>query len=171
MPITSRFVVRSAIGLLAVGFLTLLGIVGMTIWLGERAQVYFNDVIEARDTRGSAVELRNAVQTAESSQRGFLVTGNEIYLAPYDTAKAMALRQLDTLEAGARAATRQPRSCFAAGAVITEKIGEMDQTIALKNDLQGCGGAGAVPHQSRQGADGRGQRFPVRHHPAPPTNG
>ena len=80
----------------------LFAIVGMTIWLGERAQVYFNEVIEARDTRGSAVELRNAVQAAESSQRGFLVTGNEIYLAPYDSAKALALRQLDTLQAHAR---------------------------------------------------------------------
>jgi hypothetical protein len=47
----------------------------MTSWLGERAQVYFNDVIEndvieARDTRGPAVELRSALQTAESAQRG-----------------------------------------------------------------------------------------------------
>ena len=63
MSISSRFVVQSTIALLVVGFLTLLGIVGMTIWLGERAQIYFNEVIEARDTRASAVELRNAVQT------------------------------------------------------------------------------------------------------------
>ena len=90
MPISSRFFVQSTTALLLVGFLALLGIVGMTFWLGERAQVYFNDVIEARDARGAAVDLRNAVQTAESSQRGFLFTGNEIYLAPYDTAKALA---------------------------------------------------------------------------------
>jgi len=50
MPITSRFVVRSSIGLLAVGFLTLFGIVAMTIWLNERAQDYFNGVIDARDS-------------------------------------------------------------------------------------------------------------------------
>lgn len=134
MPITSRFVIRSTIGLLAVGFLTLLGIVGTTIWLGERAQVYFNEVIEARDTRGSAVELRDAVRTAESSQRGFLVTGNEIYLAPYDSAKTLALRQLETLQ---RTLTAYPESealLLRLKTVITEKISEMDQTIALKND-------------------------------------
>lgn len=134
MPITSRFVVRSTIGLLAVGFLTLLGIVGMTIWLGERARVYFNEVIEARDTRGSAVELRDAVRTAESSQRGFLVTGNEIYLAPFDSAKTLALQHLDKLRV---ALTRYPESealLARLTAVITEKIAEMDQTIALKND-------------------------------------
>src|SRR6187551_361455 len=97
MPISSRFFVRSTTALLFVGFLALLGIVGMTFWLGERAQLYFNDVIEARDARGAAVDLRNAVQTAESGQRGFLFTGNEIYLAPYDTAKALAFRQLETV--------------------------------------------------------------------------
>ena len=136
MPITSRFVVRSTIGLLAVGFLALLGIIGMTMWLGERAQVYFNDAIEARDTRGSAVELRNAVQTAESSQRGFLVTGNEIYLAPYGSAKALALRQLDALRRtlGPYADSEVMLSRLAT--IIAEKFAEMDQTIALKTELR-----------------------------------
>ena len=91
MTISSRSFVQSTTALLFIGFLALLGIVGMTFWLGERAHVYFNDVIDARDARGAAVDLRNAVQTAESGQRGFLFTGNEIYLAPYDTAKALAL--------------------------------------------------------------------------------
>ena len=134
MSISSRFVVQSAIGLLAVGLLTLLGIVGMTIWLGERAQVYFNEVIEARDTRASAVELRNAVQSAESSQRGFLLTGNEIYLAPYGTAKTQAQRQLEALK---RALASYPESqviLARLSAIMTEKFDEMDRTIALKSD-------------------------------------
>ena len=96
MQAPQRSVVQSAF--LFVGFLALLGIVGMTFWLGERAQVHFGEVIAARDTRGSAVDLRNAVLTAELSQRGFLFTGNEIYLAPYDTAKTQAQRQIDTLK-------------------------------------------------------------------------
>ena len=78
MPISSRFVVRSTILLLGVGFLTLLGIVATTIWLSERAQYSFSEVVEARETRGASVELRTALQTAESSQRGYLATGNEI---------------------------------------------------------------------------------------------
>jgi CHASE3 domain sensor protein len=57
-------------------------IVAMNVWLGERAQSYFDDAIAARNTRVAAVELRSALQTAESSQRGFIITGNEIYLAP-----------------------------------------------------------------------------------------
>jgi two-component sensor histidine kinase/CHASE3 domain sensor protein len=134
MPIASRFVLRSTIALLAVGFLMLFGIVGMTIWLNERAQDYFRDVIEARDTRGSAVELRDAVRTAESSQRGYLLTGNEIYLAPYDSAKALAQRHLETLNRRFTLNEDKAPMLRRLMIVITEKIAEMDHTIALKND-------------------------------------
>jgi hypothetical protein len=37
--------------------------------------------------------LRSALQTAEASQRGFLLSNNEIYLSPYDSAKALAERK------------------------------------------------------------------------------
>lgn len=132
MPISSSFVVRSTIILLAVGFLTLLGIVGTTIWLGERSQFYFNEVIEARDTRTAAVELRNALQVAESSQRGFVLTGNEIYLAPYDNAKAQAFRQLKILnQALAREHESEPL-LQRLGQILAEKIVEMDGTTELK---------------------------------------
>jgi signal transduction histidine kinase len=134
MPITSRFFVQSTTALLLVGLLALLGIVGMTFWLGARAQVYFNEVIEARDARSSAVDLRNAVQTAESSQRGFLFTGNEIYLAPYNTAKALALRQLDEVNRMAAAYRGADASVARLTTIIHEKFNEMDQSIALKRD-------------------------------------
>ena len=134
MPISSRFVVQSTIVLLGIGLLALLGIVGATIWLGERAQVYFNIVIEARDIRSSAVELRSALHTAESSQRGLLVTGNEIYLAPYDNAKAQTEKQLDTLKRALAATPDSEAMVRRLATVVAEKFGEMDQTIALKND-------------------------------------
>src|SRR5471032_1710276 len=99
MPISSRFVVNSTIFLLLVGFLALFAIVGMTIWLGEKAQRYVDEASQVRDSRISAVELRSALQSAESSQRGFLVSGNEIYLAPYNSAKAHAQTQFERLKA------------------------------------------------------------------------
>jgi two-component sensor histidine kinase/CHASE3 domain sensor protein len=136
MSMSGRLVVQSAIGLLAVGFLALLGIIGMTSWLGERSQVYFRDVIEARDTRSAAVELRTALQTAESAQRGFLFTSNQIYLAPYDSQKVMALRQLETL---AKALAPYPETNVMVRRLtelVTEKFAEMDETIKLKNALR-----------------------------------
>jgi two-component sensor histidine kinase len=130
---TGRLVVQYTIALLAVGFLTLLSIVAMTIWLSERSRLYFNEAIEARDTRSAAVQLHNAVQTAESSQRGYLFTNNEIYLAPYDNAKAQASQQLEALRrllsgySGADVMLRRLNE------IIPAKLAEMDETIALKN--------------------------------------
>jgi signal transduction histidine kinase len=136
MPISGRFFVQSTTALLLVGFLALLGIVGMTFWLGERAQVYFNEVIAARDARSAAVDLRNALQTAESSQRGFLYTGNEVYLASYGPAKTLAERQLAAVNRmlasyeGLQAPLKRLTS------VINEKFAEMDLTIAMKRDYR-----------------------------------
>lgn len=134
MPITSRFVIQSTVGLLAIGFLTLFCIVGMTIWLGERARIYFDDVIQARTARGSAVELRDAIRTAESSQRGYLYTGNEIYLAPYDSAKTAARGQLESLITILAPYQVSAPMIRRLTTVVEEKIDEMDQTISLKNE-------------------------------------
>lgn len=132
MSITSRFFVQFSIGLIIVGFLALFAIIGMTIWLGGRAQVYFDEVIEARDTRASAVELRNAVQLAESSQRGFLVTGNEIYLAPYSTARSLAYRQLDEVTRNLALYKEKVPAVQRMAKLVSEKFSEMDETITLK---------------------------------------
>ncbi|MBS0549416.1 MAG: CHASE3 domain-containing protein [Proteobacteria bacterium] len=134
MPISIRYVVSSTILLLAVGFVTLLGIVGMTIWLNERARVYFDDVIEARDTRSAAVELRAALQTAESAQRGYMVSGNEIYLAPYDTAKSQIQRHLDEVKGLLKPYPETAVMLQRLTVLVRDKVAEMDQSIGLKND-------------------------------------
>ena len=133
MPISTRFVVNSAIILLSVGFLVLFGIIGMTVWLGERARIYSDEAGRLRDTRVAAVEFRSALQSAESSQRGFLVSGNEIYLAPYDTAKNQMNAQFGRVQqflAGSNLDSVLGRL----SGIIKEKIDEMDRTIALKAD-------------------------------------
>lgn len=125
-----------AVALLVVGFASLLAIVGAGVWLSERANTYFDATVEARDIRSAATELRHAVEAAESSQRGYLVGGNQIYLAPYATARTLALQQLAVLDtelanlADSRPAFERLRT------VIVEKVEEMDATIALKRDRQ-----------------------------------
>jgi signal transduction histidine kinase len=86
MPITSRGYARSSLALLIVGLLTLLGIVGATIWLVERTQVYFEEVVEAREARHASVNLRNMLQDAQSGQRGYLITLDSNYLDRYQEA-------------------------------------------------------------------------------------
>lgn len=125
-------VVRSTSVLLAIGFVVLLAIVAVTYMLAERSRASFDEVIAARDTRTTAVEIRNAMLTAESSQRGFVYNGNEIYLAPYDTAKTLALRRYDRLRSLLLADPTASASLDRLKVVMAEKFAEMDNTISLK---------------------------------------
>jgi signal transduction histidine kinase len=134
MSISNRIVLQTTVALLAMGLLSLLVIVGMTVWLGERAQISFDNAIEARDTRAAAVELRNAMLAAESSQRGYLVTGNEIYLAPYGAAKSLALRQLELVGRALMPRAQTQALLQRLSAVVADKFKEMDETIELKGD-------------------------------------
>ena len=118
---------------LTIGFLALILIVGTTIWLVERGSSLLEQSALQRSTRIAAEQLRDHLRTQESSERGFLLTGNQIYLAPYDTAKAEAMRELDQVtrlippDAPNRAML--PRLADA----VDEKIAEMDSCIALKS--------------------------------------
>ena len=134
MTISSRYIVRLTSAFLLVGFVALMAIVGMTFWLGEQANSYFQDAILARDTRGAGVELRGAIQTAESSQRGFVVTGNEIYLAPYQTAKAQVHKQLAALFGLLTPYPGSDAALARLSTILDGKLEEMDRTIALKRD-------------------------------------
>jgi two-component sensor histidine kinase len=109
-------------------------IVAMNVWLGERAQSYFEGAVAARDTRVAAVELRNAMQTAESSQRGFIITGNEIYLAPYQAAKIQAQRHLSALQTLLPSYPGSAVTLERLTAIVRTKFDELDRTIALKRD-------------------------------------
>lgn len=130
---SGRTVAFSAASLLAVGLAALVAIVGMTYYLAERSRTTFEQLLSARDARSAAVELRNALITAESSQRGFIVSGNEVYLAPYNTAKATATRNL---EAVATLLDDDPASAVISRLrqITEEKIAEMDRTITLKRE-------------------------------------
>ncbi len=96
MPISYRYVVRSTVVLLTIGLTALAGVVIATAWLSQRAEIYLGDVAAARDLRSAAVAVRDGLLSAESSQRGYLLTGNEIYLAPYDTAVTRSRVQLES---------------------------------------------------------------------------
>ena len=79
--VSKRLIIPISLVLLVVGLATLLAIVGMTAWLDNRATEHFDEVVKLRNIRLAAVELRSSVQSAESSERGFLLTSNKIYLS------------------------------------------------------------------------------------------
>ena len=134
MPISSRDPIRSTSSFLLIGFVALMAIVAMNFWLSERARFYSEEAISARDTRVAAVELRNSLLVAESSQRGFIITGNEIYLAPYQSAKVQAQRELSALRSLLPSYFDAEATLRRLSEILAAKFEEFDRTIALKRD-------------------------------------
>jgi signal transduction histidine kinase len=131
MPITSRAFIGSTVVMLLVGLVALLGIVGTTLWLGERSQVYFNEVVEARDARTAAVNLRHSLTLAESSQRGYLLTGEPGYLAPYQAAITDAPAQFAALQKVLIPYPQATEPVARLKIAIDSKLAEMAETISL----------------------------------------
>jgi two-component sensor histidine kinase/CHASE3 domain sensor protein len=121
----------------SIGAVALVAIVGATIWLGVRSQVYFDEVTRDHDIRAAAIELRVALETGESSQRGYLLSNNEIYLSPYDAAKLDAQRQVASLKQllGSDVNFATPIARLESDA--SQKLDEMDETITLQRTGHG----------------------------------
>jgi hypothetical protein len=77
-------------------------IVAVAFWLGARNKDDDEWVLHSLAVRDQLTQVRILVQAAETGQRGFLITGHDSYLAPYNNAVA-------TLPATLRSATRSPR--------------------------------------------------------------
>ena len=123
---------RLTVSLLIAGFVALAAIVAMTFWLNVHTQAVIEQVAAARALNSEAVGLRSALQAAESSQRGYLYTQNEIYLAPYEVAKTQARKQMELLQSGLSEYPGLPEARDKLSDVVAKKIAEIDSTILLQ---------------------------------------
>lgn len=132
MPITKTSFLRTSAILLIVGFATLLAIVGATWLLVERTQTYFEEVIEAREARLATVNLRTSLQDVETGQRGFLLTGEERYLEPFEAARPTVMPNFERLQELLRPYPQAEEPMARVLAAIELKLAEIDETIALR---------------------------------------
>lgn len=131
MNVRGRLAVGVGTGL-TISFLALIAIVATTIWLVERGNSLLQQAAMQRSIRVTAEQLRDHLRTQESSERGFLLTGNQIYLAPYDTAKAEAARELDLLTQLIPLDAPNRAMLPPLAEAVNEKFAEMDSCIELK---------------------------------------
>lgn len=131
MPISTSAFVRSTILMLLVGFMALAGIVGTTIWLVEQNQSWFEQTTEARIARSATVSLRNALQDAETGQRGFLLTGEDRYLEPYDRSALTIAGLMDQLASVLAPYPEADAAALTIRGAVTDKARELAETIDL----------------------------------------
>jgi signal transduction histidine kinase len=122
---------RSVIVLMGAGTLILLGIIGMAIWLANSTASLGAEVIEARRLRTAASDTLDALLNAETSQRGYLLTGTDRYLVPYQAALPALRRNLAALDALRTVDPSTQPLLDHLKLVAKEKTDELNQTIAL----------------------------------------
>lgn len=88
--------------------------------------LHSHDVIAAMDT------LLSDLQDAETGQRGFLLTGNEKYLEPYDAALVSIPHELNDITGLTSDNPTQQAKIDALKPHVDAKLAELDQTIRLR---------------------------------------
>ena len=85
-----------------------------------------HDVLMAMD------ELLSTMQDAETGQRGYLLTGNDKYLEPYQVAVADVTMKVETVGTLTRDNPVQQDNLVLLKRHITAKLAELDQTVTLR---------------------------------------
>ncbi|MGA7789074.1 MAG: CHASE3 domain-containing protein [Xanthobacteraceae bacterium] len=104
-------------------------IAGATFWLGGRNNTDDDWVQHSLEVRAQLTHILNLVQGAETGQRGYLLTGQDIYLAPYRTAFEQLPAVLDHARDLISDNQQQVARLTQLRQLITDKRAEMVSTV------------------------------------------
>ena len=106
----------------------------------KRANV---EAAQTRDAVDSIDQLLSSVTDAETGQRGFLLTGEDRYLEPYNQALQVIPNQLGTVRRLLAGRANEPGNLARLNSLVDQKLAELRQTIDLRRS-QGLASAMAV---------------------------
>ncbi len=109
------------------GALVMLGILLASFWTAVHTVRDLNEAERAQIIRAETVDLLDAVTTAETGQRGYLLTGKEAYLGPY----TLASRRVPMLLENASRDIGPSADFTLLRQAITDKMAELAQTVQL----------------------------------------
>ncbi len=109
-------------------------------------------VVRTHEVLIAAEELFSTLKDAETGQRGYVLTGKDAYLAPYDAAVSQISEQMTNLERLTDSAPAQSRRVVALEARLRSKMTEMAETIRVRH-IQGFEAAQAIVETDAGKAD------------------
>jgi signal transduction histidine kinase/CheY-like chemotaxis protein len=109
-------------------------IVAATFWLVARNQSDAALVVRSLAVRDELTKVVSQVETAETGQRGYLLTGRDGYLSPYKQAVAALPASLDRLADLVSDDTGEQRSVAELRQLIQSKLDELRLTVAARQD-------------------------------------
>lgn len=104
-------------------------IAAASIWLGWRTKTDDQWVSHTLEVQSALTDVLSSVESAETSQRGYLLTGRDQYLAPYQAALQELPKLLDRTQVLTSDNPRQQRSLSALRTLIENKTNELWSTI------------------------------------------
>jgi len=114
-----------------IGFILLVVMVLSSIWLADQQQHSFTLVRRALEVENGLSSVFSELQDAETGQRGFLLTGEPVYLKPYEAAIARIDRDVNALAATTADNPRQQVSLRRLRDLSEARQEGMRQNIAL----------------------------------------
>ncbi|HEY8743892.1 MAG TPA: CHASE3 domain-containing protein, partial [Chloroflexota bacterium] len=104
----------------------------------------FAQVRHSRTVGTDLVNLLSTLKDAETGQRGYIITGNDAYLAPYNGVQTAVSAQLDTLQALTAAEPSQQQQLTVLRPLIAAKLVELDQVLTLRRTHGFAAAASAI---------------------------
>jgi CHASE3 domain sensor protein len=104
-------------------------IVAAAFLLGARNKNDDQWVLHSLDLRGQLTRVLSLVQSAETGQRGYLLTGQDPYLGPYRTALQQLPPMLDRVQDRASDEPQQLQALDHLRRLISEKLAELKSTV------------------------------------------
>lgn len=100
-------------------------------WINMQADEASRLVARSIDIRERSERFLSNMLDAETGQRGFLLTGDEHYLEPYNERRAELLPSLDVIERLVAYSPTQIQRIQHARSITNRKLAEMAESIAL----------------------------------------
>ncbi|MFB2549610.1 sensor histidine kinase [Ensifer soli] len=118
--------------ILLAGSLLLLALVLAALEFARDAQEEGRRVLEASRISGRVVRLLALIQDAETSQRGYFITSDTHYLAPFDTAEQSIVAHLGRLRRDLGTIGADQPTIERLNELVMQKLDELRETIDLK---------------------------------------
>jgi len=131
MPASTNRFIRKTLSFVVAGGALILLLSASSLWLVFITQNYVDSSVQARRVRAAAIDLLLSVQTAESGQRGFLLTQNETFLAPYQVAIQEVSQKMDALTTLLAANPQIVANESVLKIQVNAKLAEMKRTLEL----------------------------------------
>ena len=128
------------------GFVLLLAVAAATVYIGISSRNYNLLVAHTLRVRSAGYLLLTLVQDAETGQRGYLLTNDPTYLAPYHDGADNAMSALEDLEALTGGSPTEHELMASLRSLVSKKLAELASTVAANTK----DGSAAAPRDRQE---------------------